>query len=967
MAQYNLGICYEYSKGTKKSYIKAFYWYGQSAQQGYASAQCNLGYCYDYGHGVDKNSKRAFYWYELSAKQGNAYAQADLSYCYSHGTGVKIDYEKDFYWASLSAKQNCPLGLNNLGSCYEDGRGVEKDFNKAFELYEKAANMGLALAQKNLGQLYQYGQGTEKDFNKALYWYEKSANNGDEKGQYCLGNCYIDGIGTEIDNDKAFYWYSKSAEQNYRNALYSVGKCYHNGIGVDKNEDEALKWYLKAANQNYKDAYKPISNIYADKGELLLSDAYRYMSEGVKRKMAFFNAAYNRYNAFTLYSEKALVDKLINNLKIAVDNGAIEVEKLIELVKDKEQERKLSIKNDSLSPYNCFISFNHNDEVFASAINKVLVDKGLKVYFSNTKDVGDEQKKILKNVSRCNNFICIMSTNSYNSKWVKDELQKALDNKVNIFGIVLDINRSDVINDINQKLRKSSNNHPMKKVYDDKNCKFVSFDEYKTFKENNSLNDDFVMAINDFLVRNNAKTLLSVYQNKIKNANVSFNSFISSSIERNNVDHSSLLKYTRDYISRDLYCNDEKIDSFDENNIYFIEGNGGEGKSLFLKKFIVDNIEDNFVINIECKKIKQFNSFEDVIYDSLNDYLENGRIAGNISWNKDYFDYIASDHKVIILIDALDELKLDVIKPFINGLIAYKNRMDNTLVICTTRPNFDYRLMNDFKNYKRLRLSKFDDSNIKKIFNSLCLINHKPNINDEYLDFLEELKGIEDDLKYNPLYISAIINEYLIDGVVSKKRIDILEKAFSWLFLDLESSKMYNFYISFNLNEKEWCSLLQFLAFRAQLFTNNAFINYIQEYINDKNIVNLDASKVLEYLNTRSILNKNDFNHVYLKNYLTALYWYEHGFSEVEELKYNHQESIENSVIVNDNNWYDVINDLLLNVDKRLSEVKNPDYKIPGVIVLLDLLKQMYQDNYKNIQDIFNKEETYTDKIKNII
>ena len=50
----------------------------KQAEQGEASAQCNLGYCYEYGEGVRKSQKEAIKWYKKSAKQGDETAIQNL-------------------------------------------------------------------------------------------------------------------------------------------------------------------------------------------------------------------------------------------------------------------------------------------------------------------------------------------------------------------------------------------------------------------------------------------------------------------------------------------------------------------------------------------------------------------------------------------------------------------------------------------------------------------------------------------------------------------------------------------------------------------------------------------------------------------------------------------------------------------------------------------------------------------------
>jgi TPR repeat protein len=78
MAQFDLGLMYETGRGVEQSYEKAFEYYEQAAQLGYAKAQFNLGCCYANGEGVEQNMAAAKEWAEKSAAQGNENAIAIL-------------------------------------------------------------------------------------------------------------------------------------------------------------------------------------------------------------------------------------------------------------------------------------------------------------------------------------------------------------------------------------------------------------------------------------------------------------------------------------------------------------------------------------------------------------------------------------------------------------------------------------------------------------------------------------------------------------------------------------------------------------------------------------------------------------------------------------------------------------------------------------------------------------------------
>ncbi|UZO03879.1 uncharacterized protein OCT59_024280 [Rhizophagus irregularis] len=93
VAMYNLGHCYKEGLGIKKDNNKAFELFKQSAEGEYPSGITMLGYCYgeenmiaqfllgvmyEYGEGITKDIGKAIYWYKKFSKKGYQSAQNKL-------------------------------------------------------------------------------------------------------------------------------------------------------------------------------------------------------------------------------------------------------------------------------------------------------------------------------------------------------------------------------------------------------------------------------------------------------------------------------------------------------------------------------------------------------------------------------------------------------------------------------------------------------------------------------------------------------------------------------------------------------------------------------------------------------------------------------------------------------------------------------------------------------------------------
>lgn len=74
------------------------------ARQGHPVAQFNLGVQYDFGQGVAKDPVQAVYWYRLAAAQGHGGAQFNLAGMYFEGLGVQRDLVRATMWFTLSAE-----------------------------------------------------------------------------------------------------------------------------------------------------------------------------------------------------------------------------------------------------------------------------------------------------------------------------------------------------------------------------------------------------------------------------------------------------------------------------------------------------------------------------------------------------------------------------------------------------------------------------------------------------------------------------------------------------------------------------------------------------------------------------------------------------------------------------------------------------------------------------------------------
>ena len=116
VAQYNLGIIYEYGRGVGRSDAEAVKWYRQASVQGVSVAQYRLAIMYDNGWGVPPNDTEAVKWYREAAEQGNPFAQHDLAFMYAAGTGVAQDFVRAYMWLNVAVASGNSLMVKHQNS-----------------------------------------------------------------------------------------------------------------------------------------------------------------------------------------------------------------------------------------------------------------------------------------------------------------------------------------------------------------------------------------------------------------------------------------------------------------------------------------------------------------------------------------------------------------------------------------------------------------------------------------------------------------------------------------------------------------------------------------------------------------------------------------------------------------------------------------------------------------------------------
>lgn len=148
VAQYFMAVYFVKNQSDK------YWWYRQSADQGYAKSQNMVGRYLEEGcGGVTKNKIEAVEWFRKAAENGYAVAQNNLGNCLYSGRGCTRNYQEAVKWYRKAAEQSHAQAQTNLADCLDEGIGCAADKAEAFKWYTLAAKRGNKDAQKKLAAL----------------------------------------------------------------------------------------------------------------------------------------------------------------------------------------------------------------------------------------------------------------------------------------------------------------------------------------------------------------------------------------------------------------------------------------------------------------------------------------------------------------------------------------------------------------------------------------------------------------------------------------------------------------------------------------------------------------------------------------------------------------------------------------------------------------------------------------------
>ncbi len=940
-AQYNLGLMFYNGIGVTQSYDKAFKWYQKAAYNNNAEAQYKFGLMYFNGEGVTKSYEAAAKWYRKAADNNYAQAQYNLGLMYFKGDGVVKSYEEAIKWYKKAADNNYAKAQYNLGLMYLNGEGVTQSYEKAVKWFIKSAENNYSQAQYNLGYIYYKGTGVAQSYEKAAKWYKEAAKNGDIDAQYVLGNLYYDGEGVVQSYEKAIKWYRRAADNNYAKAQLVLGIFYSSGVVVTQSYEEAAKWLIKAADNNDAQAQYILGLMFLN--GLAFIKSYE---EAIKLLTLSANQGYIQsieLLGYHYYTQNDL-EKAYYWLLKAEGNGSMVYQKQLDDIIEKLQTLKEKKRLHLLERKDVFISWNHNDIVFKDKFCDKLEELSINTVWESDGDgIGDLDDTIKTAISNAKSYIIIVSPNSIKSEWVKKEINEIL-RKCEISKEYDNCIRPIYLNNAENLIKDLPDDNPFKKLYNLASSFFGN--EEKLYDRLKS----FILKAIDI-------SLKLEYKEIIKNKFLYFNSALINRVSKTDAKSgiiASALDFENGYINRPLYLNDIEFDKsiFEVDKPVLIYGEGGIGKSLYLKNIVRNEFLDNrYFFYVPLKDIEaninNNEKFIDILKEKAFDCYFSLKDTKLIS--KESFEAIfTQDNKVYILLDAMDEINETSKKSFIKLLNDFNSSYKDVHYISTSRNKSDALIFNEALNKETLtlQLKGFSFNDVTKLYDSLAkkyikredsLILNDMNFSKNY--FITSLNSFNEEVKKNPLLISNLIFIYFATNKLPNKPYNVLGESVAIMIKDVEEDRNISFKYSSYLNKQNLSSLLEYLAYARSINDIRSTVEIFEEFLKDSS-ANVDnyydaANSIYEYLIRRNIIVGDSISHTIFKDFFASCYIFNNIYAKKNyglmnkylAFNENGKETLkgvaESKFSLDYDNWPSITVDFIMKVDYEIHSFNN--------------------------------------------
>ena len=403
-------------------------------------------------------------------------------------------------------------------------------------------------------------------------------------------------------------------------------------------------------------------------------------------------------------------------------------------------------------------------------------------------------------------------------------------------------------------------------------------------------------------------------------------------------------------------------------DIFFLQGAGGSGKSSYIDQLRLAADENTFVISLSCRKLIGKTDLMSAMFDEFRRYFGN-RYFYTMS---DFRSLLSVRHLQLVL-DGMDEIATSEGKRAVINMVAeyYTSNSRSTTLFFTGRNEEDADLiaMNG-QTAKILRLRSFKEDEIKLFGENLFLLLGSSGKNEEFYVRIQELS---DEIRTNPLLLSQLMIVYDKQNRIPETVVGIYDAVCEiTLYNENEIAGIAAAYHNMLTKEKLSGILKSFSAERYRLKAQGKEKSAEKIFsVILKNKYAYDdaherAAFLTDYLKSRTIMKSDDdFYHKMFLEYFTAVYYYDNCFDDYDELE-DEQALCELFSHYSDSFWSSVLKLFLVKADSLISseETANLYKALSGMGIteytllfdtVKDLINQKKEAAAEIVSDILKK------------
>jgi|GEM_PF-1405015 len=313
----------------------------------------------------------------------------------------------------------------------------------------------------------------------------------------------------------------------------------------------------------------------------------------------------------------------------------------------------------------------------------------------------------------------------------------------------------------------------------------------------------------------------------------------------------------------------EKIEDFGIEEHPLIEGIAGQGKSMFMRQIFVSEVREGKRLPI-LLELRRITTDEGLLFLILQNIKTFGFPAGEFVWK-----YLASEGKVLLLLDGFDELKDELRTSFVGELERLIIEFPELKLIITSRPEAAIRGVPFFRS---VTLKVLDNYQKEEIIKKICVKNTA----DSLLDGLKK-NPILFEMIDTPLFVTLLCVAYRAEQYIPETTHELYDLIFNTLLYRHDAFKPgFDRPRRSGLGNHQFCKVFEnfcFLSLKDQRvrMSDERASAYIKIALKNENIVSVSEDKYFHDLVKITCLFVQDgieyqFLHKSIQDYFCAKY-----------------------------------------------------------------------------------------------